>query len=73
MTATPAPERERLSDSPICKINLWFTLAAARPGRVIAGKLWLPAMQQNLGAHDQSFAFRDTVIGLLHEFGFVLR
>jgi len=30
-------------------------------------------MQQNLGAHDQAFAFRDTVIGLLHEFGFVLR
>jgi hypothetical protein len=22
--------------------------------------------------HDQTFAFRDTVIGLLHEFGFVL-
>jgi hypothetical protein len=30
-------------------------------------------MQQNLGAHDQASAFHDTVIGLLHEFGFVLR
>jgi hypothetical protein len=43
------------------------------PPRVIAGKLWLPARQQNLGAHDQAFAFRDAVIGLPHEFGFVLR
>jgi len=30
-------------------------------------------MQQNLGAHDQASAFRDKVIGFLHEFGFVLR
>jgi hypothetical protein len=47
--------------------------ASCRPGRVIAGKLVYRRCDKISDRHDQAFAFRDTAIGLLHEFGFVLR